>query len=118
MFLFFATLVACSGSSEPAATPAPAPAPAAAPAPAPEPEHHDDDHAGEAQHGAADAAPGSHADWCGEHAVAESQCTRCNSSLIPAFKATGDWCDEHGLPDSQCLTCDPDLVIERPPAGG
>jgi len=62
--------------------------------------------------------PGSHADWCGEHAVPESQCTRCNSALIPAFQATGDWCGEHGLPESQCLTCNPDLKIERPPKEG
>jgi len=66
------------------------------------------------QHGATDAAVGSHADWCGEHAVAESQCTRCDASLIPAFQATGDWCPEHGLPESQCLQCNPGLKIERP----
>ncbi len=72
------------------------------------------DHAG---HAPAGAAPGSHDDWCAEHAVAESMCTRCNSSLIAAFKATGDWCAEHGLPESQCLKCNPDLKIVRPPAG-
>jgi hypothetical protein len=94
-FLFVATLVACGGSSEPA-PPSDAPA----------------------RHGAADAVPGSHDDWCGEHAVPESQCSRCNPSLIPAFKATGDWCDEHGLPESQCLTCNPELVIERPAKDG
>ncbi len=59
--------------------------------------------------------PGSHEDWCGEHAVPESQCTRCNGSLVAAFKATGDWCDEHGLPESQCLKCNPSLKIVRPP---
>ncbi len=59
--------------------------------------------------------PGSHDDWCAGHQVPESLCTRCNASLIPAFKATGDWCQEHGLPESQCLICDPDLKIERPP---
>ncbi len=36
-------------------------------------------------HAAATVKPGSHEDWCGEHAVPESQCTRCNSSLIAAF---------------------------------
>lgn len=61
--------------------------------------------------------PGSHEDWCGEHAVPESQCTRCNPSLIPAFKATGDWCKEHNLPESQCLICNPELEIVRPPKG-
>ena len=68
-----------------------------------------------AQHAAAAVKPGSHEDWCGEHAVAESQCTRCNAELTPAFKATGDWCEEHGLPESQCLKCNPDLKIVRPP---
>ncbi len=58
--------------------------------------------------------PGSHEDWCGEHAVPESQCTRCNPSLAAAFKATNDWCPEHGLPESQCLQCNPEVKIERP----
>jgi hypothetical protein len=61
--------------------------------------------------------PGSHEDWCEEHQVPESQCTRCNPDLIAAFKATGDWCEEHGLPESQCLKCNPDLKIVRPPPG-
>jgi hypothetical protein len=68
-----------------------------------------------AKHAPAHATPGSHEDWCGEHEVPESMCTRCNSSLIAAFKATGDWCPEHGLPESQCRICNPDLKIERPP---
>jgi hypothetical protein len=67
-------------------------------------------------HAAAGVVPGSHEDWCGEHAVPESQCTRCNPELIAAFRATGDWCEEHGLPESQCLACNPDLKIERPPS--
>lgn len=66
-------------------------------------------------HAHAGVKPGSHEDWCVEHAVPESMCTRCNASLTPAFKATGDWCEEHGLPESQCLKCNPDLKIERPP---
>jgi hypothetical protein len=65
-------------------------------------------------HAVAGVAPGSHADWCGEHAVPESECSRCDAALVPAFQATGDWCGEHGLPDSQCLQCSPDLKIERP----
>jgi hypothetical protein len=69
------------------------------------------------EHAPAAARPGSHEDWCGEHQVPESMCTRCNPSLIPAFKATNDWCAEHGLPESQCLKCNPDLKIVRPPAG-
>ena len=71
----------------------------------------------DATHASAAAKPGSHEDWCGEHAVPESQCSRCNPSLIAAFKATNDWCAEHGLPESQCLKCHPDLKIVRPPKG-
>jgi hypothetical protein len=70
---------------------------------------------GAAQHGAANAVPGSYEDWCAEHAVPESKCTRCDASLVAAFKATNDWCAEHGLPESQCLECNPGLEIERPP---
>jgi hypothetical protein len=69
------------------------------------------------QHAPASAKPGSHEDWCAEHAVPESQCTRCDPSLVAAFKATGDWCEEHGLPESHCLKCNPELKIERPPQG-
>lgn len=67
------------------------------------------------EHAAASVKPGSHEDWCGEHEVPESMCTRCNPSLIPAFKATSDWCQEHGLPESQCKQCNPKLEIKRPP---
>jgi len=70
---------------------------------------------GEAQHASSSVVPGSYEDWCGEHQVAESQCTRCDPSLIAAFQATNDWCAEHGLPESQCLICHPDLKIVRPP---
>ena len=66
-------------------------------------------------HAPAGVVPGSHADWCGEHAVPESQCTRCDPSLVAAFKATGDWCAEHGLPESQCVACDPARQKQRPP---
>ena len=69
----------------------------------------------EAVHADAGVVPGSYEDWCGEHGVAESMCTRCNPTLAAAFKATGDWCVEHGLPESQCLACNPDLKIVRPP---
>lgn len=68
-------------------------------------------------HAPAGVKPGSHEDWCGEHAVPESQCTRCNAELIPAFKATGDWCEAHQLPLSQDTIHNPDLVITRPPKG-
>ncbi len=52
------------------------------------------------------------ADWCGEHGVPESACTRCNADLIPGFKAKGDWCEKHALPKSQCTACDP-AVADR-----
>lgn len=73
--------------------------------------------AGPATHGVKGAVPASHEDWCGEHQVPESLCSRCDPSLIPAFKATRDWCVQHGLPESQCLKCHPDLAIVRPPKG-
>jgi hypothetical protein len=66
-------------------------------------------------HAAANVKPGSHEDWCLEHAVPESQCSRCQPELVAAFKATGDWCEEHGLPESQCTKCNPNLKITRPP---
>jgi hypothetical protein len=68
------------------------------------------------KHAPPGATPGSHEDWCDEHQVPESLCTRCNPSLIAAFKAAGDWCDEHGVPESQCRKCHPELKITRPPA--
>lgn len=69
------------------------------------------------KHAETGVEPGSHEDWCGEHGVPESQCTRCNPDLIPAFKATNDWCEEHQLPLSQDTIHNPDLVITRPPKG-
>ncbi|KAA0222735.1 MAG: efflux RND transporter periplasmic adaptor subunit [Planctomycetota bacterium] len=45
--------------------------------------------------------------WCGGHGVPESVCTRCDDSLIDAFKQAGDWCREHDLPESQCVKCHP-----------
>jgi hypothetical protein len=63
----------------------------------------------------ANVVPGSYEDWCDEHGVAESACTRCDPSLIPAFKAVNDWDEEHGLPMSQCLKHNPNLKITRPP---
>jgi hypothetical protein len=69
------------------------------------------------KHAAANVKPGSHEDWCNEHAVPESQCTRCNPQLAAAFKATKDWCEEHGLPESHCLKCHPEFKIARPPKG-
>ena len=34
-----------------------------------------------AEHAPATVTPGSHEDWCGEHEVPESLCTRCNPDL-------------------------------------
>ena len=70
--------------------------------------------AGDGSH-AEGIVPGSYADWCEEHAVPETACTRCDASLVAAFKATGDWCEEHGTPKSQCVACDPALKITRAP---
>jgi len=66
-------------------------------------------------HAAATVVPGSYEDWCEEHGVPESACTRCDPSLIPAFKAVNDWDREHGVPMSQCLKHNPNLEIVRPP---
>ncbi len=66
-------------------------------------------------HAAAGVVPGSYEDWCEEHQVPETQCTRCDASLIPAFQVAGDWDSAHGLPKSQCTICDPNLKIVRPP---
>jgi hypothetical protein len=49
------------------------------------------------------------ADWCPEHGVPESICTRCNAGLIDSFKKKGDWCLKHELPDSQCFVCHPEI---------
>ena len=68
-------------------------------------------------HAPKDAKPGSYEDWCEEHGVPESLDTRCDKSLIPAFRATGDWCKIHGLPLSQDLKCNPTLKIVRPSKG-
>ncbi|KAA3637032.1 MAG: efflux RND transporter periplasmic adaptor subunit [Calditrichaeota bacterium] len=48
-------------------------------------------------------------DWCREHSVPESTCTKCNPSLIPSFKESGDWCAGHDLPESQCRLCNPGI---------
>ncbi len=49
------------------------------------------------------------ADWCKEHGVPESICTRCNAELVADFKKKSDWCAKHELPESQCLKCHPEL---------
>ncbi|MHC4577805.1 MAG: efflux RND transporter periplasmic adaptor subunit [Planctomycetota bacterium] len=57
-------------------------------------------------------------DWCAEHGVAESACTRCDPSLVASFKARGDWCAEHDLPESQCPACQPGLLAPTSPVAG
>ena len=59
--------------------------------------------------------PGSYEDWCDEHQVPETQCTRCDASLIAAFQAANDWDAEHGIPMSHCTIHNPNLKIVRPP---
>ena len=48
-------------------------------------------------------------DWCAEHEIPESICTKCNKALIADFKKKGDWCKEHDLPESHCTICNPEL---------
>lgn len=52
-------------------------------------------------------------DWCLEHAAPESQCTRCDASLIAEFQAIGDWCNGHGLPESHCRLCNPEISFPQ-----
>jgi hypothetical protein len=49
------------------------------------------------------------ADWCKEHGVPESVCTKCNPALVADFQKKGDWCQSHALPESQCVKCNPAL---------
>lgn len=49
------------------------------------------------------------ADWCRDHGVPESVCTRCNTALVADFQKKGDWCKDHSLPESQCVACHPEL---------
>lgn len=52
-------------------------------------------------------------DWCAEHSVPESECTKCNPSLIAGFKETGDWCAGHDLPESHCRLCNPGIKFQQ-----
>jgi RND family efflux transporter MFP subunit len=49
-------------------------------------------------------------DWCREHGVPESVCSRCNPALVPLFKERQDWCAGHDRPESQCLLCNPEFA--------
>jgi len=52
-------------------------------------------------------------DWCLEHAVPESECTRCNPGLIESYKQSGDWYDGHGVPESHCRLCNPEITFPQ-----
>ncbi len=52
-------------------------------------------------------------DWCAEHAVPESACSKCDPSLIAGFKESGDWCVGHDLPESHCRLCNPEIVFPQ-----
>jgi cobalt-zinc-cadmium efflux system membrane fusion protein len=54
-------------------------------------------------------------DWCIEHRVPESECTRCNPELIEKFKSKDDWCEEHGLPESHDRLCNPGIIFSQEP---
>ena len=67
-------------------------------------------HAEEARKAPAVADP---ADWCVEHGLPESLCTKCNPALVERFRQAGDWCAGHGFPESACPFCNP----IQPPVG-
>jgi cobalt-zinc-cadmium efflux system membrane fusion protein len=48
--------------------------------------------------------------WCAEHDVAEALCWVCSPALVAAYEAVGDWCGEHGVPESRCVACNPGLA--------
>lgn len=54
-------------------------------------------------------------DWCAEHSVPESQCTKCHPNLVAEFKIKNDWCAEHGVPESHCRLCNPDIRFPQEP---
>lgn len=76
--------------------------------------HAGHDHApGEGHEEAAQATSTAASDWCLEHRVPESVCTKCNPSLISQFKERNDWCVEHGLPESHCRLCNPGIEFPQ-----
>src|SRR5690606_1403103 len=84
-----------------------APPPPASSAPAQEATHDEHEHDGEHDEHAAPSA-----DCCSWHQVPESQCAKCNPSLVESFKASGDWCAAHGHAESVCPICNP----QKPPS--
>jgi len=73
-------------------------------------EPHEHEHAHE--HG--EIAEGAN-DWCVEHRVPESECTKCHGELVARFQESGDWCAEHDLPESHCRRCNPHLKFAQEP---
>lgn len=53
------------------------------------------------------ARAGTEDDWCAEHALPESMCTKCDPSKVATFKEAGDFCAAHGFPESVCPVCNP-----------
>lgn len=52
-------------------------------------------------------------DWCSEHSVPESECTKCHPDLIAHFKEINDWCAGHDLPESHCRLCNPGITFPQ-----
>ncbi|MEN8006279.1 MAG: efflux RND transporter periplasmic adaptor subunit [Candidatus Krumholzibacteriota bacterium] len=48
--------------------------------------------------------------WCAGHDVAEALCWICNPDMVAAYQAVDDWCAGHGLPESRCVDCNPALA--------
>jgi hypothetical protein len=48
-------------------------------------------------------------DWCVEHGVPESVCSRCSKEAATEAKKKEDWCKKHGRAESQCFVCHPEL---------
>ena len=52
-------------------------------------------------------------DWCQEHRVPESVCTKCNPGLRESFKTINDWCRGCDLPESHCYVCNPEIEFPQ-----
>ena len=46
-------------------------------------------------------------DWCKEHSLPESMCTKCHPELTERYTKAGDFCAGHGCPESVCPKCHP-----------
>ncbi len=53
-------------------------------------------------------------DWCSEHRVPESECTKCHPELAAKWKdKPGQWCDEHNVPEAHCYACHPNIKFPQ-----